>query len=314
MLPRNVASLLGPPADQAIATALTNGASIQTGPPGNEVAFVAALVLAGVPDIAAAWQPIMKSRGFRLSITGVFCHAAPQVTFGATSPPSRCELAELLLVIDDVTGGSVQDRRAVLVQAKMLTRSAAPVTLSGGSLVQLNLYSAWPPFAFTSKAYPSRQRDFNRSNMPGTAVDCGSYGLIDGQALPRGWQQAVPAPTMSGQISLGMFMAEMVDATCIGSGRQARPAGNDEWSSTVDDLLNVTARKKLKHSSIAPQPTGAGPDRGVSAFALLSSTHPPASEGYFAEGSPPDGGGGEDGREGRDDDGISTIRMRLSQE
>jgi hypothetical protein len=97
-------------ADAAIDNALLAGA----GPivrPKKEVAYVAAVTLGGIYDIAEAWRPICFGHGMSLRLAGVFCHAAPIVRFKGRSGKTDCELADLL-VVTDIRMGSTLTRRA----------------------------------------------------------------------------------------------------------------------------------------------------------------------------------------------------------
>lgn len=119
MVPSVLVPLLERAADNTIRPVLSSGAPGMVATPTTEVGFIAAVVLGGVPAVAAAWGAILNSIGLRLSMVGVFCHQSPMVRFRSGGTNHRCELADLLVVVDDITGGSIVDRRAVLVQAKM---------------------------------------------------------------------------------------------------------------------------------------------------------------------------------------------------
>jgi hypothetical protein len=110
--------------------------------------------LGGIREIAKAWRRILATRGLTVGLTGVFCHAAPMVTFkDSRKQLRRCELADLLIVVD-VNGHGPLIRRAALVQAKM-ARARERVSLSGrSSRVQLDLYQNWHRFDFEEAAYP----------------------------------------------------------------------------------------------------------------------------------------------------------------
>ena len=55
----------------------------------SEPAFVAAVTLAGVPAIAAAWEPLLANEGYSLELTGVFCHQSPAVGYRRGGPNRR---------------------------------------------------------------------------------------------------------------------------------------------------------------------------------------------------------------------------------
>ena len=261
MVPVSLIPMLGSAAHSAILPSLTTGAtafgqsSLKTEPD-----FVAALVLGGVPDIAVAWTRILRPRGIRLSLQGVFCHNRPQVTYPASNASSlgsrlpQCELADLLLVIDDKTAGAPPTRRAALVQAKM-AKGKPSIALRGGDLVQLRLLQHWPPFNFVDKGFSKRSRDFNKAVTRPVAASSGLYGVID-KARPD-WQQ-VATPSIQ-QVSVsgakfGDYLAGMADGSKAATGRAAIPGGNDDWSFTVDELLKVTGTSSFTVRSIASSP------------------------------------------------------------
>jgi hypothetical protein len=183
-------------------------------PPRGEVGFVAAVTLGGIKEIAKAWKPLCSGLGLRLNLSGVFCHAAPIVRFTDAKRRSQpCELADLLIVVDIGSSGSLI-RRATLIQAKM-ARAAERVSLSGpSSRVQLDLYQNWYPFDFEEAVYGISHVDFTKG---GGALESGTIGVIDRHLKNQPvWTQhaASPAPKIVlNQRHLGEFIAEMVAAS-----------------------------------------------------------------------------------------------------
>jgi hypothetical protein len=240
--------------------------------PRTEVGFVAAVALGAIRDIAAAWTPLCAGSGFLLKLTGVFCHAAPMVTFtDANSRSMRCELADLLIVVDITIAGSLV-RRAALIQAKMAS-AAGRVALSGkSSPVQLDLYQNWYLFDFEEAAYSMSRIDFSAG---GAAVDSRTFGAIDRHlrdpaSSPPVWTQHAPSPTpvvISNQPQLGEFIAEMVDGTRASFGRLSTPSLQTDWSKAVERLLAITYARVFHHKSTLGS---ASAPRCVSAVACLS--------------------------------------------
>ncbi|WP_165191652.1 hypothetical protein [Caulobacter soli] len=223
--------------------------------PTNEPDAVAAVVSAGIPRAAAAWRPILGPLGRRADIVGIFTHCTPKVEFtDGAGDLQHCELADLLIVVDDVTGAS-PDRRAMLVQAKQGAPPTKTLTESG-DLVQLELLSTWPSFTFYQKPYFRADRDIGASGTPGRVSQSGEYGMIDLQARPPGWAHAAPANPLifAAQSTLGLLLARMV---CGAAGREVTIGGSDPWSDTVETLLQVTF-----HAAAASYP--GRPSRGVS--------------------------------------------------
>jgi hypothetical protein len=319
MVPAHVIPTLAGDADAAIRHALAHGAPGFVAAPKSEVDFVAAVVLGATKDIASRWSAHLKPLGISISITGVFCHASPQVDFpypGTTWPGATKtrELGDLLVVHDDVSSGTKTDRVAVLVQAK---RSASG-TVSSPDAEQLHLYRYWPPFQATHATFPPGRRDFATARTAGAKIDSGRYGIIhDPRGAPPDWLVVAPtAPPLrhSTGTPLGSFMAEMLGASGSGSGREALVGGGDDWSQTVEDLLNVTGVRHFAHAaSLGP---GVTAPRGATAIAMIVvGTHlsqPVSSLGFsgFGAGSPPPGEG-EFPRWGAEE-GINTIYMRTT--
>lgn len=302
LVPSHLIQPMSNDADTALQTVFSSLAAAR-----NEVDFIEAVVLSGVPGIAAAWRPILAGSGIALSIIGVFCHKTPLASFKTSS---RCELADLLIVVDDVTGGAVQDRRAVLVQAKLAT-SAGQVSIgTGGPSVQLDLYEHWHLFTLSS-GYDPRSRDFGACTLPGATLDDGRYGIIDQFGASPLWTQVEPTTSpmkAAGEPALGTFMAHMTEIGSRSYGREALAGGTDDWSFTVDELLTVTAGQSFVHRTRRH-------DRQVSAIALAIPAHPePASQDRSMTFTQPPMLGGPRDFPDRAEDGISTIRVMLSRE
>ena len=272
MLPRHVVEAMASTANNAIDKALLLGSQAMRSPPRAEVGFVAAVTLGAITDIAIAWKPLCAGSGFSLELSGVFCHAAPKVKFtGANGQPGHCELADLLIIVDVITAGSLV-RRAALVQAKM-ARAAGRVSLSGkSSRTQLDLYQNWYPFDFEEAAYGMSRIDFN---LGGGVADSGTFGVIDRHwkdpfSSPPVWTQhaAIPTPfIISNQAHLGEFIAEMVDGTRASFGRLSTLSLQSDWSKAVELLRTITYARAFHHKQTIES---ASARRGVSAVACLS--------------------------------------------
>ncbi|MCS0497893.1 hypothetical protein NVS89_22640 [Ancylobacter sp. MQZ15Z-1] len=219
------------------------------------------MTLDGFDEIAAAWAPILGAGGFQIELHSVFCHSRPHVTFapvphpmyrGGTTP-RRCELADLLIVIDYVDRREkVEDRRAVLVQAKML--KGAPLKLSGKEWVQHELLAWLPAFTFVDKAYDPRIRDLKGPPIVGFPRCTAEYGGIDlNNSTPEWWNLLAETtkPWCVSRLPLSLFMAKMATGDYYCS-RTAIRGGCDDWSFTVDELLRVTASLPItKKSDVA---------------------------------------------------------------
>lgn len=253
MLPQQLAPNLYKAAAPVIATVLTCGGT-RTGKPSGEVSAVRTMTLDGFDQITAAWSPILRAHGYRIDLRAVFCHSRPHVTFapvphpnypGGTTP-RRCELADLLIVIDHLDlSKKIDDRRAVLVQAKMLKGGA--VKPSGQEWVQHELLAWLPSFTFVDYAYDPRSRNLNGMPQVGVPAYTAEYGGIDLGKSPPEWRHErtwTTAPWFSSPAPLACYLAGMVTGAPAYS-RKAVRGGLDDWSFTVDELLRVTAARPI---------------------------------------------------------------------
>ena len=308
MIPSPLIPALASAADSALNNVLRTGAlSWGQRQPTGEVGFVAAAVLGGVPDIAAAWQPILQKAGFGVTLSGVFCHQSPQATFtDSAGNLVSCELADLLIVVDDFTGGRQGQRWAVLVQATMAATGGGQSLTSSGDLRQLDLLSRWPPFTLPA-GFAAAPRDFASCAYAGATLDCGRYGLIDAQPRPL-WHQQAPAATMPpGGPELGTFIARMLETGQVGYGREATGHG-DDWSQTVHELMTVTYANMFNYAQGFPGPR----PRGHSALVAFADASTPAIRLRWHSGElTPSGGRPEQPRDEAPGEGISLLRIAV---
>jgi len=314
MVPPQVVAHLASAADAAIGPILRAGGVPGQGVPNNEIDFVAAAVLGGVPAVASAWQPILAQHGIQLSITGVFCHGSPMVEFtDAANSVRRCELGDLLIVVDEITGRVISDRRAVLVQAKMASSSGA-VAIQGTARVQLELYRTWPIFRFIPAQYAPKLRDFHACAFSGKTVDDGRYGVIDKHGKPPDWYQVAPGSSpmsTAGTPLLGSYMAKMSEPPPPSAGRNAIAGGADDWSFTLDELLSITAARTFGLVTVG----GRRFARGRTALTSIHPLHGDTSADFgwmIIAGDPPSGSGETRPPSEAPREGISTIRIVLS--
>jgi hypothetical protein len=313
MIPSRLIPQLANDADAALLPIMRDGARhFGQSRPTEEVGFVAAAVLGDVPAIARTWKPTLQKAGFQLKIHGVFCHQSPKATFtdklGVTKP---CELADLLIVVDDLTPGGAGQRWAVLIQAKM-ANPASGKSISGKSdLRQLDLLTRWPPFSLPAN-YKCGLRNFSTCKHAGQPLDCGRYGLITPQPTTSWYQQTPANPMPVSGFQLGAFLAHMLESGQTGFGREATGI-TDDWSRTVDELMTVT------YSNFFNYVTGFGPEnpqkRGYSAMAFTAADWTPWQNPWFhPHASPPPFGGDPDWpKEGEDEGGgISILRIGIS--
>ncbi len=285
MIPAHLTSILATAANREINSILRSGATnFGQKVPTGEIGFVAAIVLGAVPAIASAWRAILRPARYSVRMSGVFTHQTPKADFIDSAGISRnCELADLLIVVDDLTSGALSARWAVLIQAKMAAVGGGQTLSQQGDLNQLDLISRWPPFTLPASFAPG-PRDFSTCTHAGAVVDCARYGLIDGQPNPV-WNQQAPALVMpAGGDELGTFLAKMVENGQSGYGRQATGLA-DDWSRTVDELLKVTAGLAFNYAAgfKGPQPRGSS----ALAFVIADPDEPGLAWGQWAREVPP---------------------------
>ena len=218
--------------------------------PWDEVSGVRTIVLDGVDRIADAWSPVLARNNLAVELVAVFCHSRPQVTFSPqvyTQGTGRCELADLLVVIDQQRAdGSVADRRAVLIQAKR--NKHGRVMLGGDDWTQHELLSTLPRFHFLEQSYDmARPREIGRRPVCGRKAQTAEYGGIEIDGTPRTWTSLLPRtvrrPHLSKSLDAPLPLAHLLTGMAFGDagcGRRAKEGANDDWSFTVDELLRVT--------------------------------------------------------------------------
>lgn len=298
-------------AGSLIATALQNGRPPAVAAPSNEPTAVAAVTWVGLPDVIAQWRPVLRRLGFTLSLHSVFCHQSPQVTFtDKNNGPQQCELADLLIVVDEEVSGTIRDRRAVFVQAKMFS-TGGTISITASSRDQLELYETWPLFTFVSGPYQKIARDFTAAGQPGSSGESGRYGGIDLPQKASLWENIVPSTTPAMRRGNGMELARFVAGMVVGdaaAGREAKAGGSDDWSMTVDEILSITAGQSVRLAASIGQ--GVSRPRGeTSLIFVIRDTADFAASGLPL--SPPSGDPpGDDtilasGPEG----GISFVRL-----
>lgn len=212
--------------------------------------FVATFVTDGVPFLAARWVPLLRSKGVALKLASVFCHGHPQVSFG--SPPSRVELADLLVVHQHTKAARVS-ARAILLQAKMSNNSTHRLSSSDA---QLQLFSTWPPFEFVTGGLQSGLRDLKETGKGSR------YALVlDKPAYPEEitWADQCPWATSSASQyltadrSLGRLLGDMLLR------KDGRPfqigEPKDDWSRTIQELLQITGQRTYRRANIKRGPT-----------------------------------------------------------
>lgn len=289
--------------------------------------FVATLVTDGIPLLAERWVPLLRSKGVALRLSGVFCHGHPQVSFG--SPPSRVELADLL-VVHQHTKATRAYARAILLQAKMSSDSTHRLSSSDP---QLQLFSTWPPFEFVTGGLESGLRDLKE-------VGKGSrYALVlDKLAYPEDitwadqcpWAASPAAQHLTADRSLARVLGDML------LHKDGRPfllgKSKDDWSRTIRELLEITGQRTYRRANIkrSPTPRATHSPANVAGLMLMygQTNQPVASipssartslvDRYFGSIPILEGDGGDSTpppikQQGAPDGGISTLIIETTE-
>jgi hypothetical protein len=230
--------------------------------------------------------------GFQITLHSVFCHQSPQVRFvDKSGKTQQCELADLLIVVDETASSTIKDRRAVFVQAKKFSSNGV-ISISAPSRDQLELYEFWPSFNFVSGPYKPVPRDFAGSGQPGSSNESARYGGIDLPPTAPLWEHIVPSTNPTMQRGNGIELAEFVAGMVVGDagiGRAAPTSGSDDSSTTVDEILSITASQSV--TLTASLGAGVLHPRGVTSLArdigYISTRRTIA--GLFGEPPPDDG-------------------------
>lgn len=212
--------------------------------------YVATLVTNGIPFLADRWGPLLRSKGVALKLSGVFCHGHPQVSFG--SPPSRVELADLLVVHQHTKARRVS-ARALLLQAKMSSDSTHRLSSSDA---QLHLFSQWPPFEFVTGGLASGLRDIKEYGRGSR------YTLVhDEQAYPEQitWADQCPwaASAAKQQLTADRSLARLLGDMLLNKDGRPFQLGKpkDDWSRTIQELLHTTGQHTYRRANISRSPT-----------------------------------------------------------
>lgn len=293
-------------ADLVVEKVLAYGGSLTPRPTG-EVSAVETLTRDGFSEIAKAWDPIISTLHYRVDLHAVFVHSRPQVRWTRSDRSNRrCELADLLVVIDHRGAGHQQDRRAVLIQSKLL--KGGQIKLRGKEWVQFELLSQWPAFTFVTPGYAPNARDLLDESVCDNARNTGEYGGIDLKSKPPLCVQEMVGPgrTTMARISFGQFLVGMVRGADQ-TGREAHIGGADDWSATVDELLRVTAALPITIASGVPR--GHSHSLGMFVAQATYGLMPSLSAAGADRDSPPPKFDIEEGDPGGP---ISTVRLTFT--
>lgn len=134
--------------------------------------FVAGLVLESTPLILNALTSVLSSSRISVSMSAVFCHQSPKVTFNG--PQTTCELGDILIAYVHTPKVGQVRRNAILFQAK--ATATQPYQIKSTDTDQLRLYTDWPDFVYNKS--PPFLSGHKRFVTPKTPHSGGQYLLI----------------------------------------------------------------------------------------------------------------------------------------
>lgn len=130
-------------------------ASLRTGYTTHYEPVFAAHLCASLSHLATPWGAELRQidPNARLSISSVFTHQRPYVTFAKSGVAEQCELSDVMIALIDRTDPSKILSRCIFVQAK---RDDSPTVklVQSNDLVQLHLYTNRPAFDVKRKNAP----------------------------------------------------------------------------------------------------------------------------------------------------------------
>lgn len=243
--------------------------------------IVASLVLNGTKIIENEWRKAFNQFGVQLTVTGIFCHQTPKVSFTGMERDS-CELGDLLWchVHRDLDGKVT--RNTILYQAKK--SSEQPYSISRNDSDQLKLYTDWPPFTYVNSGALNNQSRHVKPSAPRRGAQ---YLLIDDRPPERPESGIMGIP---GTYPIGSCIPNnpLIDHSDIGlefvhslgflSGdpfddRETASKENG-WSKVIWDILESSTRKAFRRVrsgySNEPRTSGASPSEIDGCFYMTS--------------------------------------------
>lgn len=268
---RDTLRLLGS-IDRAVHNALNN-------PSLPEPSLVANLVW----QITRRLNTLSLSRGISITAGGIFVHGRPTVyssSFPKTKPRS-VEIGDLLLLRNDLVNGRLQERRAILLQAK----KAKKIPTKPDNDNQYHLYSTWPSFEYSLATSSLKGQ---RRHITGTDLcDASKYLIISesanglsGRASPCSCTFIPGSPnpnclSVTAHPSLPLlshyacFVGDVFGFVIGNTGKVFQtpvPSGSIGWDKVIEDLTTITAMAGTKW--MQPPAAGGQGKRGVGVFQM----------------------------------------------
>lgn len=220
-------------------------------------------------------------RKWTLKSGGVFVHSRPLVKFNNQKQVSvSVEIGDLLLLRTEVSGEKVTDRRALLLQAKKVSKF--PVTPDNDD--QHDLYANWPFFEYV---YSTSALNKKKRHITGLDLhDASRFLLISDRTVehfhcleccysfyPCFCEVMTASPTKPKLSHYRCFVSELVDFLLGDAGKAFKnppPARTRNWDKVINDLVTVTAKRR---SAFVKSPEGTTRGQG-DVFFFLSREQP----------------------------------------
>jgi hypothetical protein len=229
--------------------------------------FIAGIVVESSPLIYSVLNSLLSRHKVSVSMTSVFCHQTPQVSFGL-NPPAICELGDILFAYVHTPRVGTVRRNAILFQAKASAQQ--PYRIHSGDKNQLRLYMDWPDFIYTRSTTLTGQKRFITPKTPHSGAQ---YLLIDDRPPQEPMSGLLGLP---GTYPIGCCMpdeslrdhnhlaSELFNLFIFKTGRpfeeKATAAKKQDWSQVVWDILESGVKRSFnrKNSGRRQTPSTAG--------------------------------------------------------
>lgn len=244
----------------------------------SEPNLVASLVCE-IPKQVNALGPLGS---YQIQSGGVFVHAQPFVKCAdfPEPKPESVEIGDLLLVRSEVSHGAIDNRRALLLQAKKT--SSLPATPDNKN--QHHLYANWPSFKYVRSGpkLNGKKRHITGPDLYSAAkyllIFDPIYSLgVSASCIPSihrgGCIAATAAPSSPKLSNYRCFSAELTDFLLGDSGKpfvSPPPGRARKWDRVIDDLISTTAAKKSAFVGRASSPATRSANRGTGIYFALT--------------------------------------------
>ncbi len=193
-----------------------------------------------------------------MSISAVFCHQKPEITFGFP-PAGSCELGDILFVYVHTPRVGPPRRNAILFQAK--STSHQPYKIQSRENEQLRLYMDWPDFEYVRSSSLTGQKRYVTPKTPHSGAQ---YMLIDDRppfdpmSGLLGFPGTYPVGCCMPDESLrdhSHLASELFNLFIFRTGRpfedRVTAGKKQDWSQVVWDILEAGIKKSFNRKNSA---------------------------------------------------------------